>query len=44
MKSKKKPMTAKPMTMKEFEGTATDKAVDKKALKKINEKRKKGKT
>ena len=32
---------SKPMTMKEFEGTKEDKKVDRKALAKINESRKK---
>lgn len=36
----KKP-SKKPMTMKQFEGTKADIAVDKKAIKAINKKRKK---
>lgn len=37
----KKPSSKKPMTMKQFEGSKTDMAVDRKALKAINKKRKK---
>jgi hypothetical protein len=37
----KKPSGKKPITMKQFEGSKADMAVDRKALKAINKKRKK---
>lgn len=40
MSKKVKVLGKRPMTMKEFEGTAEDKKVDRTALKKINKKRK----
>lgn len=37
----KKPSSKKPITMKQFEGSKADMTVDRKALKTINNKRKK---